>query len=79
MDPKKRVLQSINHPALHLCVDLFENPDGTFGFEIYRRDPEENHGWYPVGHFGHLKFKVKDEAKTAAVRENEWLADFANW
>jgi len=30
--------------AIDRCVDVFARPDGTFGFEEFRRDPEDM-GW----------------------------------
>lgn len=35
-------------------MDLFTRPDGTFGFEEFRRDPEDMGAWTPVQYFsGH--------------------------
>ena len=36
-----KVIRSINAPGDARCVDLFARPDGSFGFEEYRRDPED--------------------------------------
>jgi hypothetical protein len=32
-------------------VDIFLRPDGTFGFEEFRRDPEDRGAWTPVAYF----------------------------
>ncbi|MDD9911188.1 MAG: hypothetical protein OXR62_16080 [Ahrensia sp.] len=48
-----RVVRSINATGDMRCVDIFERPDGNFGFEEYRRDPETAEGWFPIGfHYG---------------------------
>jgi hypothetical protein len=39
-----RVLRSIETDDAARCVDLFVRPDGTFGFEEYRRDIEDGRG-----------------------------------
>jgi len=33
------------------CVDIFSRPNGTFGFEEFRRDPEDMGAWTPIGYF----------------------------
>jgi hypothetical protein len=55
-----RVLRSINNEDSSLCVDIFLRPDGTIGFEEFRRDIEDNRGWFPVG--GHSTRVFDDEA-----------------
>jgi hypothetical protein len=57
-----------------LCVDIFFRPDGTFGFELFRRDVEDGGGWYIVGHFARLRsFATRAEAEAAAVAAVPWL------
>jgi len=41
LDPSWKVLASPSTPAVDRCVDIFSRPDGTFGFEEFRRDPED--------------------------------------
>ena len=38
------VLTSIESGDRNLCVDFFEDPDGGFGFEQSRSDPEDGGG-----------------------------------
>jgi len=74
MAHRNKVMRSINRDDGQLCVDIFRRPDGTFGFEEYRRDPEDLGGWYPVGnHAGH-SFPTQDTALEAARRTVAWLA-----
>lgn len=67
------MVRSINSPAGDRCVDLFRRADGSYGFEEYRRDPEDGRGWYPVGHFAAREFIREDEAMAAARRAIVWL------
>lgn len=69
-----KVLQSIEAPGGARCVDIFWRPDGTWGFEEYRRDGEENHGWFAIGGFVDLVFVNEDAARTAAKANIAWLA-----
>jgi len=57
------------------CVDLFSRPDGTYGFEEFRRDPEDAGLWTPVHYFSGKAFPNKDEALAAALRAVAWLAE----
>ena len=75
MTRKISVLTSINLPDGNRCVDLFARPDGTFGFEEYRRDIEDARGWFAVGFFGDLTFDNEDDALRAAQSRIPWLKD----
>jgi hypothetical protein len=44
------VLESIENDAHDRCVDLFLRPDGSFGFEEFRRDVEDAGAWTPVAY-----------------------------
>ena len=57
------------------CVDLFSRPDGTYGFEEFRRDPEDAGLWTPVNYFSGNAFGGKDEALKAALKAVAWLID----
>ncbi|MEO0753052.1 MAG: hypothetical protein AAFY25_14750 [Pseudomonadota bacterium] len=70
-----KVLRSINMPGEALCVDVFQRPDGTFGFEEYRRDVEDPRGWYLVGHHGAQSFDSMDAALARATLDVAWLKD----
>jgi hypothetical protein len=55
------------------CVDTFSRPDGTFGFEEFRRDPEDMGAWTPVSYFSVREYSTEDEAVTEAIRLVPWL------
>ena len=48
IDKSWLVFASIENPQHDRCVDLFRRPDGTYGFEEFRRDPEDAGEWTPV-------------------------------
>lgn len=76
------MVQSINAPSSYAsgesrCVDVFRRPDGSFGFEEYRRDSEDARGWFPVGFFGTQVFDSAEAALAEARRQVSWLAEAA--
>jgi len=49
LDKSWLVLDSHQTDEGNRCVDIFSRPDGTFGFEEFRRDPEDLGVWTPIG------------------------------
>ena len=72
---KNLVILSVNMPGDLVCVDVFQRPDGSFGFEEFRRDPEDGQGWFPIGHYSHQVFDTFEQAKGTAVSTIDWLGD----
>jgi len=68
-----RVLRSIETDEGGRCVDLFARPDGTFGFEEYRRDTEDGRGWFPIGFHAAGRFETADDALRDALSKITWL------
>ncbi|ROP99482.1 hypothetical protein EDC65_1261 [Stella humosa] len=68
------VFASIENDESNRCVDLFVRADGSFGFEEYRRDPEDAGRWTPVTGFATLRFDTKGAMREAADRQVRWLA-----
>ena len=48
---KNTVILSVNNDEGNLCVDIFFRENKTFGFEEYRKDPENIDGWYKIGNY----------------------------
>ena len=48
IDKSWLVFASIANFEHDRCVDFFSRPDGSFGFEEVRRDPEDRGAWTPV-------------------------------
>lgn len=68
-----KVLRSINLEGETICADIFVRPDGTFGFDEFRRDPEDGRGWYSIGHHSTAVFANLDEAVAQARLTIDWL------
>jgi len=68
------VLASPSTPAVDRCVDIFVRPDDTFGFEEFRRDPEDMGAWTPVAYYSAQVFVSEQEAVGAARAAVPWLS-----
>jgi hypothetical protein len=68
------VFDSVENAEHDRCVDLFQRPDGSFGFEEFRRDPEDMGEWTPVQFFSGVPYFSKEKALGAAVNHVHWLA-----
>lgn len=74
MAHKNKVMRSVNLPGEFICVDIFQRPDGSFGFDEFRRDPEDStRGWYSIGHYGAAHYTSFDAAAAAATQAVAWL------
>lgn len=73
LDPSWSVLASPSTPAVDRCVDVFVRPDGTFGFEEFRRDPEDMGAWTPIAYYSTREFATEADALSAARDEVAWL------
>ncbi len=69
-----KVTRSIETPDGACCVDLFRRADASFGFEEYRRDPEDAGGWFPIGHHAEASYPTEAAALAEARRRVAWLA-----
>lgn len=67
------VLRSVNDETADRCVDVFQRPDGSFGFEEYRRDVEDGRGWFAIGGHARRRFAAEAEALEAALLSVPWL------
>ncbi|TQV82224.1 hypothetical protein FKG95_08375 [Denitrobaculum tricleocarpae] len=74
MSKANRVVRSINMDGEQRCVDIFRRPDGTYGFDEFRRDPEDNRGWYSTGQTSLKAFQSAESALQQAQESVSWLA-----
>jgi hypothetical protein len=74
LDPSWIVVESVENPQHDRCVDVFTRPDGSFGFEEFRRDVEDAGAWTPVSCFSGLRHASKGETLAEAARRVSWLA-----
>lgn len=72
---KPLVLVSHETPDGLRCVDFLRRADGSFGFEEYRRDPDDGRGWYAVGGTGDIPFASQEDMRDAARRNISWLGE----
>ena len=61
------VFTSIENFDHDRCVDLFSRPDGSFGFEEFRRDPEDRGEWTPVKYYSNSAYGSQEAAFAAAI------------
>ena len=71
--PRPLVLRSIETEDGDRCVDIFRRGDGSFGFEGYRRDPEDTSGWFRVTLYGDQRFDSEAAVIDAARRIFPWI------
>ena len=75
IDKSWTVFNSLENAATDRCVDLFRRPDGSYGFEEFRRDVEDRGAWTPVAYYSGAVYATAASALAAARREVSWLAD----
>ncbi len=73
LDPSWSVLASPSTPTVDRCVDIFVRPEGTFGFEEFRRDPEDMGAWTPVTYSSTGEYGTQADAMAAARDAVSWL------
>jgi hypothetical protein len=66
LDKSWLVLVSHQTDEGNRCVDIFSRPDGTYGFEDFRRDPEDMGAWTPVSYFSGREYPTEIEVLAAA-------------
>jgi hypothetical protein len=71
---KNLVVHSFNLDGETRCVDIFRRPDGTYGFEEYRREPEDGRGWFAIGTYSSRSFDTESDAVANARASIRWLA-----
>jgi hypothetical protein len=76
---KNLVFVSFENDAHDQCVDVFSRPDGSFGFEEFRRDPEDQGFWQSMSRHSHRRFDAELAALVEADKRVPWLADSPLW
>ena len=75
IDKSWTVFASIENSEHDRCVDLFSRPDGSFGFEEFRRDPEDAGEWTPVRYYSGASFATQASALETALGSVAWLRE----
>lgn len=68
------VFDSIENFEGNRCVDLFLRPDGSYGFEEFRRDPEDAGSWTPMQFRSGTRYACEGDALAAAEKTVPWLS-----
>ena len=76
---KNKVFASFENPYNDHCVDIFERPDGSFGYEEFRRDVEDRGAWQSLGRYSQQVFDSQPKALAAANGSVTWLAQSETW
>ena len=74
IDPTWIVYASVENDGHTRCVDFFRRPDGTHGFEEFRRDPEDRGAWTPVAYHSGLRYPSEQDARSMARTRVPWLS-----
>ena len=75
IDKSWTVFVSVENVERDRCVDMFSRPDGSYGFEEFRRDIEDGGLWTPVQYYSGASYVSPAEALGAAERCVSWLPD----
>ena len=73
LDSSWVVLVSHQSAEGNRCVDVFRRPEGNFGFEEFRRDPEDMGAWTAISYFSNREYPTETDAVDAARLAIPWL------
>lgn len=73
LDTSWLVVKSHETPERDRCLDVVSRPDGTWGFEEFRKDPEDMGAWTPIRDFSGHEYPTESEAVVAAKLAVPWL------
>jgi hypothetical protein len=75
IDKSWTVFVSVENFEHDRCVDIFSRPDGSYGFEEFRRDSEDGGQWTPVQYYSSVTYASSADALDTAERCVPWLVD----
>jgi hypothetical protein len=75
IDKSWKVFVSVENFEHDRCVDIFSRPDGSYGFEEFRRDIEDGGQWTPVQYYSGVAYVSSAAALETAERCVPWLVD----
>lgn len=76
---KNKVLESFENTNATHCVDIFLRADASFGFEEFRRDPEDRGAWQCLHKYGQGVYANGQAALDAAKEVVPWLDRTVEW
>jgi hypothetical protein len=69
------VFVSVENLEHDRCVDIFSRPDGSYGFEEFRRDVEDGGQWTPVQYYSGGSYASPAQVLDTAQCCVPWLSD----
>jgi hypothetical protein len=75
IDKSWTVFVNVENSEHDRCVDIFSRPDGSYGFEEFRRDIEDGGQWTPVKYYSGVAYVSSAETLETAERCVPWLID----
>lgn len=73
MAQENKVVRSVEDANGVLCVDILLRPDGRYGYQHCRRDPEDGRGWAVIGQGAGAGYPSAEAAWGAALAGVAWL------
>ena len=67
------MFDSVENDEHDRCVDFFSRPNGSFGFEEFRRDVEDQGRWTPVQAYSGMVYAAATDVRQAALQAVRWL------
>ena len=72
---RELILRSLETSDAARCVDVCQREDGSYGFEIYRRDVEDASNWFAIGGFAGQCFATDSDAISVAAQYAPWITE----
>ena len=69
------VVDTVHNRDADRCVKIIRQPDGTFGFQEFRREPEDAGRWTLVSEGSRGAHATEAQALAAARADLAWLQD----
>lgn len=69
------VVTTVHNRDADRCVKIIRQPDGTFGFQEFRREPEDAGRWTLVSEGARGVHATQVQAVAAAEDDVAWLRD----
>jgi hypothetical protein len=76
---RNKVLASFEDSFGAFCVDVFIRPDGSFGFEEFRRATDDGANWQSLNKYSHLRFASGEQSLQCAQEQVQWLSKTERW
>jgi hypothetical protein len=68
IDKSSALFVSVENSEHDRCVDIFSRPDGSYGFEEFRRDIEDGGQWTPMQYYSGVAYVSSAAALDTAER-----------